>query len=237
MQVRVTNTGDRAGSDVVQVYVRDLESTVYRPDQELKGFAKVHLEPGASEVVAIVLDRRSFAVWDVAAHDWLVEAGRFEVVVARSSTDPVEALEVEVGSGDQVGAAVGPSGFVATDAEFADDAGPTDPDAGGDPAVHPQLHPRGPRGHPGGPAAVELVVREGLKRSAAEFPDPDDATMAMVRAMLREGPARMLVMMGDGVISFPQLDALLDALDGRWGRLGGSVVRQLRRLGRRRPPT
>ena len=78
-----------------------------------------------------------------------------------------------------------------------------------------------------------IVVREGLKRSAAEFPDPDDATLAMVRAMLREGPARMLVMMGDGVISFPQLDALLDALDGRWGRLGGNAVRQLRRLVRR----
>jgi hypothetical protein len=44
-------------------------------------------------------------------------------------------------------------------------------------------------------------------------------------------------MMGDGAISFAQLDALLDALDGRWGRLGGSVVRQVRGLGRRRPPT
>jgi hypothetical protein len=50
---------------------------------------------------------------------------------------------------------------------------------------------------------------------------------------LREGPARMLVMMGDGVISFPQLDALLDALNGRWGRLARTTVGRLRR----RPPS
>src|SRR5262249_6051678 len=63
---KVTNTGDRAGSDVVQVYVRDPESTVVRPHQELVGFAKVHLGPGASAEVEVPLDRRSFAVWDVA---------------------------------------------------------------------------------------------------------------------------------------------------------------------------
>ena len=79
VSVTVTNTGDRSGSDVVQVYVHDRESSVHRPAKELKGFAKVHLAPGAHEDVTIPLDRRSFAVWDVVAHDWLVEAGDFEV--------------------------------------------------------------------------------------------------------------------------------------------------------------
>src|SRR5690606_33059410 len=102
VSVRVTNAGDRAGSDVVQVYVRDRESSVPRPDKELKGFAKVHLEPGASELVSIPLDRRSFAVWDVAAHDWLVEAGTFDVVVARSSVDPVAEVAIEVESDDVI---------------------------------------------------------------------------------------------------------------------------------------
>ena len=81
----VTNTGDRAGSDVVQVYVRPGASVLRRPDKELKGFAKVHLEPGASETVAIALDRRAFAVWDVDAHDWVVPSGAYHVLVGESS--------------------------------------------------------------------------------------------------------------------------------------------------------
>ena len=76
------------------MYVRDVEASVHRPDKELKGFAKVHLAPGGSELVTVQLDRRSFAVWDVAAHDWLVESGGFDVVVARSSVDVVAVLAV-----------------------------------------------------------------------------------------------------------------------------------------------
>src|SRR5690606_11077874 len=81
VSVTVTNTGKRAGSDVVQVYVRDVESTVYRPAKELKGFAKVHLAAGKKGHVEMVLDRRAFAVWDVASGEWAVEAGEFEILV------------------------------------------------------------------------------------------------------------------------------------------------------------
>ena len=97
-----------AGSDVVQIYVRDVESSVHRPDKELKGFAKVHLAPGESADVAVALDRRSFAVWDVAAHDWLVERGDFEIVVARSSVDVVATLTHHVDSDDEVASAPSP---------------------------------------------------------------------------------------------------------------------------------
>jgi beta-glucosidase len=92
----VTNTGDRAGADVVQVYVTDVASSLRRPPQELKGFAKVHLEPGASTEVAITLPRRAFAAWDPAASDWVVEPGAFEVRVARSSRDVESVLALEV---------------------------------------------------------------------------------------------------------------------------------------------
>ncbi len=62
----VTNTGERPGSEVVQVYVHDVASTLHRPDAGAEGFAKVHLRPGESREVAISLDRRAFAVYDVA---------------------------------------------------------------------------------------------------------------------------------------------------------------------------
>ena len=62
--VRVTNTGKRAGKTVVQLYVGDCESSVFRPVRELKGFEKIFLEPGESKDVSFTLDKRSFAYWN-----------------------------------------------------------------------------------------------------------------------------------------------------------------------------
>lgn len=87
MQVRVTNTGDRAGKEIVQLYVSDIESTVIRPVRELKGFAKVALEPGESKVVSFTLNKRSFAYYNVDMKDWHVETGEFEIQVGSSSRD------------------------------------------------------------------------------------------------------------------------------------------------------
>jgi len=83
----VTNTGTRAGSETAQVYVRDVESSVDRPAHELKGFAKVALEPGASQTVTVELDGRALAFWSLREQRWLVEAGEFELQVGASSRD------------------------------------------------------------------------------------------------------------------------------------------------------
>lgn len=96
VRLGVTNVGDRAGSDVVQVYVHDQHSTLRRPEQELRGFAKVHLGPGETQEVRIVLGRRAFAAWDPGAGDWAVEPGRFELRVARSSRDVHAVIDLEV---------------------------------------------------------------------------------------------------------------------------------------------
>ncbi|MEO7942485.1 MAG: glycoside hydrolase family 3 C-terminal domain-containing protein [Marmoricola sp.] len=81
----VTNTGERAGAEVVQVYVTDAECSVSRPVRELKGFAKVSLEPGASEAVRIDLDARAFSFWSVRLRRWVVETGEFVLHVGTSS--------------------------------------------------------------------------------------------------------------------------------------------------------
>jgi len=86
----LTNTGDRAGAEVAQVYVADSHSQVPRPPKELKGFTKVFLEPGEKQRVTISLDRRSFAYYDVESGDWAVAPGDFEILVGRSS----EAIEL-----------------------------------------------------------------------------------------------------------------------------------------------
>jgi beta-glucosidase len=87
LSVEVTNSGARAGSEVVQCYVGDPEASVPRPPRELKGFVKVDLEPGERRTVRFPLDDRAFAFWDEASGDWLVEPGTFDVAVGASSRD------------------------------------------------------------------------------------------------------------------------------------------------------
>ena len=85
--VDVTNTGSVAGKEVVQLYVGDCESTVFRPVRELKGFEKVALAPGETKTVRFVLDKRAFAYWNEQLHDWHVETGDFTIAICRSSRD------------------------------------------------------------------------------------------------------------------------------------------------------
>jgi beta-glucosidase len=85
----VTNTGRRAGAEVVQVFVGDVEASVARPLRELKGFVKVHLEPGETQRVSCQLDERAFAFWSRRFQQWVVESGEFMIAVGSSSRDLV----------------------------------------------------------------------------------------------------------------------------------------------------
>jgi beta-glucosidase len=87
VSVTVRNTGGRAGKEIVQLYVSDLQSSVQRPVKELKGFVKISLEPGASQAVSFALDRRAFAFYDPISCDWVVEPGEFEILVGSTSQD------------------------------------------------------------------------------------------------------------------------------------------------------
>ncbi len=84
---KVKNTGDVDGAEVTQVYVNDVESTIYRPYQELRGFKKVFLKAGEEKEVEIVLDKRAFAYYNVKLQDWHVESGDFKIFVGASSRD------------------------------------------------------------------------------------------------------------------------------------------------------
>ena len=81
----ITNTGDRAGADVAQVYVSDDHTKTPRPAKELKGFDKVALQPGETKHVSIELDSRSFAYYDAEAKKWNIAPGKFGILVGDSS--------------------------------------------------------------------------------------------------------------------------------------------------------
>lgn len=85
--IPVTNTGDREGSEIVQLYISDLESSLPRPVKELKGFSKVRLAPGQTENVTFEIGRDALAFFDDKAHEWVVEPGKFEALIGASSAD------------------------------------------------------------------------------------------------------------------------------------------------------
>jgi beta-glucosidase len=81
----VTNTGQRAGAEVAQLYIGDGHASVPRPPKELKGFAKVELKPGETKPVTIALEPRAFTYYDVKDKLWRADPGEFEVLIGRSS--------------------------------------------------------------------------------------------------------------------------------------------------------
>ena len=84
---KIKNTGSFDGAEVAQVYVSDVESTIFRPVKELKGFKKVFLKAGEEKEVSVTLDKRAFAYYNVNLHDWHVESGDFKILVGASSRD------------------------------------------------------------------------------------------------------------------------------------------------------
>ena len=96
--VDVTNTGKVAGKETVQVYVHDQKSELVRPQKELKGFAKVDLQPGETKTVSIRLDFRAFAYYHPAYRQWITEDGDFDILIGASAADIRERLTVTLQS-------------------------------------------------------------------------------------------------------------------------------------------
>lgn len=211
----VTNSGERVGSEVVQVYVRDVESTVPRPAKELRGYAKVYLAPGQTRRVEVPLDRRAFAHWDTPAGAWVVEAGEFELLVAASAVDVRGTALVRVEADGAAPAPTpatpvpAPAGPVADDAEFAALLGrpvpvpaPVRPFTRNSTAADLASHPLG--------RPLLAALRRVMARqfSAADTEGIED----LVDALLAGMPLRSFVLMGAG-ISFPTLDRLIALLN------------------------
>jgi beta-glucosidase len=82
---RIKNTGNISASEVIQLYVHDVESRVTRPEKELKAFTKVYLEPGQSREITMNLNRDSFAFFDPGSRKWDVETGAFDLLIGSSA--------------------------------------------------------------------------------------------------------------------------------------------------------
>lgn len=98
VSVDVTNVGDRAGKEVVQLYVSPKESAIIRPLKELRGFRKVELLPGETKKISFCLEKRAFSYWNTTLKDWHVESGIYTIMIGKSVKDIMLEKEVSVDS-------------------------------------------------------------------------------------------------------------------------------------------
>lgn len=87
VSLKVTNTGNCAGSETVQIYVGGFQNSVRRPQKELKAFRKVYLRAGESENIEVLLHTEDFAFYNVTLRDWITESGRYKIFAAASAQD------------------------------------------------------------------------------------------------------------------------------------------------------
>lgn len=210
VSVDVTNTSERDGSTVVQVYVHDVKSTHCRPDQQLKGFARVHVEAGKTRAVTIDLEERAFAFYDTTSSDWVVEKGEFEIRVGASSTDIAQRLMVTVDGRDDVPAGAAFSGSIASRDEFEDMLGhPIPIPAATLPYTREtliaDLHQTTL-----GRVVRALMLRVMMRSMGTGGDDPNAETNV---AFAENTPLRALSMASEGRVSLRAVDALIRLLN------------------------
>lgn len=255
VSVRVANVGAVAGAEVVQLYVRDVESTAFRPQQELKEFGKCFLKPGAQRTLEFTLRRRAFAYFDVTRRagassqgEWRVESGAFEILVGASSTDirARATVWVDVAVDSAVSGATAepvalaayhrldraPGGSLAIDdATFAVLYGHPLPLARRPPNASFDLNStlsdvrRTFIGR-----RLHAAVLQNMQKVAPA--DIDPTLSRMMAAVVADMPLRQLVVFSSGRLSFALMEGLLSLMNGRIGRglrqLLGALLRRRR---------
>ena len=213
----VTNTGSAAGAEIVQLYVAKPDAKVFRPEQELKGFAKVSLAPGESKTVAIALDDKAFRYWNVKTNAWEVEGGSYQLRVGASSVDIRLTADITVKGTNAPDPYAGlslthyVSGQITyvTDAEFEALLGHPIPEdvvrIDRNMTLGEMDHGRSPLGW-----LAQKVLRSRLDASFAKG-KPDLNTVFQYNM-----PLRALAKMTNGMVSMGMVDGLVWELKGFW---------------------
>ncbi|WP_117161134.1 glycoside hydrolase family 3 protein [Paraliobacillus sp. X-1268] len=185
VSVTVKNSGQMAGKEVVQLYVKDKQSTVVRPEKELKGFEKVDLKPGEEKTVTITLDKRAFAYYNVELQDWHVESGEFEILVGKSSREIVLTDTINVTSSESLVQKLHRNTLV------------------GDLMADPNL----------APLATELLKEANKNNPLFNMPDESDEIAAMMEAMMKYLPLRALANFSGGNFTEDNLTDMINKLN------------------------
>lgn len=210
----ITNTGTVAGAEIAQLYVSTQGSAIVRPEKELKGFAKVHLEPGESRRVEIAFDRYTWRHFDAETGSWITEAGTRQVIIAASAQDLRLSGELNV-AGESISATVDPDQLRSamlrglTDAEFSDWLGVTVPQDAL-PAELDRNDPLGDLRHAKSPLGrVAHWVLDLMRRRSEAKGEPD-----LNIAFLYNIPFRAIGKMTGGTINDEMVDGIVTLANG-----------------------
>ena len=210
----LTNSGGLAGSEVVQLYAHAAQSSVHRPEQELRAFTKVALAPGETRRVTLTLDDAAFAIYDTDAGKWIVEAGEFEIRLGASSRDIRLRTRLKVQSSQSLSdAARGVGGLDGSDEAFAALLGKPVPP----PEPSRPYHLNSSLGEIGEAALGRFIrskVASGFQKRMG-VKAGDEATARMFEAMANNMPLRSLALFSGGRLSFNGLAALVALLNRR----------------------
>ena len=230
---RVQNTGTRAGSEIVQLYISPIDPVIFKAAQELKGFEKIELGAGESKEVAFTLDRRSFAHYDTQSASWCVEGGAYEMRVGASSRDIRLKRRISVISDDPVRDM---RGHLLSYYDLSN--GLKVPDNAFESLLGRQIPPRVRES--GAPHTINStiedvqdrfvgrlllkVARGRIKKMAAESPD----VAMMASKTLMEIPLRHITMQGN--MSIAQIEGLVDMINGRFFAGLRKVLKKQKRI-------
>ena len=221
--LKVKNTGTVAGKEIIQFYVRAVESSAFHPDKELKGFVKVALQPGEETEVTIELNQRAFSYYNTQIKDWYVEAGTFEILVGASSRDIRLKACLEVASTQPAAPKINrdqlqvyysfPKGTPVSQQDFASLLGKPVPENQGPARGEFTLNT------PVGDMSASFIGRQlysFMERQIAKMivGQEDTPTAFLMEAMVCEMPLRSMLMMGDSPLNREMLDALLIMING-----------------------
>jgi beta-glucosidase len=233
LQVTLRNSGTRAGAEVIQVYRDSGSSATHQPAQQLCGFAKITLQPGATETVTIAMEPDTFRVFDHGAQRWILEAGPVKLRVGSSSRDIRLTHAINVVSNEVLSDTAKTTGAP----EFMPPAHASALQVS-DELFSQMLNKPAPSGEPIRPFHRNSSLAEigttwlGSKvkeKAMAGFlggmglEKADPTIRKMFEEMANHMPLRALVLFQQGKTSFQQLDGLLDLLNGR-------IIRGLWRL-------
>lgn len=224
--LKVKNSGAVAGKETVQVYVRDLQATLFRPHKELKGFCKVDLQPGEEKEVSIPLGARAFAFFDPASQDWVIEPGDFEILAGASSRDIRLSAILHLEAGQGTASPVDPTrlapyyqppqGYHFSQADFASLLGrPLPPNEGPQKGQYTLNTPLAEMtGSLIGKQLYKMLESNMRKMVSGK---EDTPTGALILAMIKEMPMRSMLLAG-GSFNRPKLEALLMMINGHFLR-------------------
>ncbi|MDO9591375.1 MAG: glycoside hydrolase family 3 C-terminal domain-containing protein, partial [Microcella sp.] len=207
ISIDVTNTGDSARDELVQVYAHDLSGVVLRPRRELVGFARAVLEPGETSTVEIAVDADTLRFWDARAHDWALPRGEVDLEVARSSELVESTVTVRV-DGTATDSAEPPNAaaIAATDEQWAQRLGRAIP-APRSARPYTRESTVGDIAHTVTGRALASAIARMMPVSDDDKNDP--TSMALIERTVAELPLRGLAQMSQGKVSWNTVDAVV----------------------------